>query len=299
MKIPLERFKVWLTEKNLKATTTERYCYYFLRFQKYNKFNNETVAKFLSEKTNQNNVSRSLILNLKTFLTKNYKEFKISLEDFEDIIDVELPLITGHKKTRLVKPLTYEEVYSLEKYFKREKDKLMLLITFNCGLRLGELLKIRVLSFNWSQWKKNTSGMGECTVFGKGDKEGIALVPAELMKRTARYIRSDKNLVSPESLLFIPSIGNEAYLPNKALAWREKLKKAGIAAGITQKDSEGKAIKETVVNPHRLRHSYAAYLRKEKNLDIMDIKELLRHSSIVSTQIYQNIDKEELKEKLS
>ncbi|KKL88478.1 hypothetical protein LCGC14_1924260 [marine sediment metagenome] len=230
---------------------------------------------------------------------KNHKEFEISLEDFEDIVDVELPLITGHKKSRLVKPLTYEEVYSLEEHLQKEKDKIMLLLAFNCGLRLGELLKIRVLSFNWSQWKKKTSGMGECTVFGKGDKEGIAFVPADLMKRTARYIRSDKNLISPESLLFITSLGNEAYLPNKALAWREKLKKAGISAGITQKDSNGKAIKETVVNPHRLRHSYAAYLRKEKGLDIMDVKELLRHASISSTQIYQNIDKEELKEKLS
>ena len=299
MKIPLERFKNWLKGKNLKEKTIREYSYYFIRFQRYEKFDNESIARFLSEKTNQNNVSRSFILNFKTFLTKNHKEFKISLEDFEDIVDVELPLITGHQKSRLVKPLTIEEIYLLEENLGTEKYKLMLLLAFHCGLRLGELLKIRVLSFNWSQWKKNIEGIGECTVFGKGDKEGIGLVPAELMKRVARYIRSDKTLTSPESLLFITKIGNEAYLPNKALAWRDKLKKAGISAGITQKDAEGKAIKETVVNPHRLRHSYASYLRKVKKLDIMDIKELLRHSSISSTQIYQNIDKEELKEKLA
>lgn len=51
------------------------------------------------------------------------------------------------------------------------------------------------------------------------------------------------------------------------------------------------------INPHRLRHSYAGNLLK-KGVDIRYIKDAMRHSSISSTQIYTQLDKEELKEKL-
>ena len=62
--------------------------------------------------------------------------------------------------------------------------------------------------------------------------------------------------------------------------------------------SNGKPVPGTRVYPHRLRHSYASHLLKDLKLNIRYVQEALRHSSIVSTQIYTYIDKEELKKKL-
>ena len=78
-----------------------------------------------------------------------------------------------------------------------------------------------------------------------------------------------------------------------------KLKKAGIDSGITKVDHNGKIIASTGVNPHKLRHSYANHLLIDKGLNLREVQEALRHSSIQSTQVYTYIDKEHLKEKLS
>ena len=141
------------------------------------------------------------------------------------------------------------------------------------------------------------SKMGECRVYGKGDKEGIAIVPAVLMRRIAIYIKN-KKFSSLDSKIFVRGNAN-INLKNKSRTWQIKLRKAGITTGITKLDKERKPIKDTVVHPHRLRHSYASYLLNEKGFNLKEVQEVLRHVSIQSTQIYTHINKERLKEKLS
>ena len=87
-------------------------------------------------------------------------------------------------------------------------------------------------------------------------------------------------------------------MKNKGRTWQMKLRNAGIRAGITKLDGEEKPIKDTVVHPHRLRHSYASYLLNEKGLNLKEVQEVLRHASLQSTQIYTHVDKERLKKKL-
>lgn len=298
MQIPISRFEAWLENKNLKEKTIREYIYYFTKFLKYGDLNNESMSRFISEKSNRNVVARSFLLNYKKFLLQNYKEFGISLEDVHEIQEVELPTITGRSKVRLTNPLTKDQIYHLEKYLDDEKNKLMLLLCFHGGLRFGELIKIKIISFNWEVWKQDTSKMGECKVYGKGDKEGIALIPPEIMVRVARYIKSGSGFKSLDSYLFIPPNSTGSLL-FKGRLFRNKLKKAGLDSGITQTNEKGKLIKETVVYPHRLRHSYATYLLNEKHLDIREVQEALRHSDIGSTQIYTHIDKEKLKERIN
>jgi site-specific recombinase XerD len=76
-----------------------------------------------------------------------------------------------------------------------------------------------------------------------------------------------------------------------------KLREAGIKSGLTKKDNNGEYIKNTIIHPHRLRHSYAYNLLKQ-NIDIRYIKDALRHANISSTQIYTQLSKEDLKAKL-
>ncbi len=295
MKIPLDKFEDWLRNKNLKERTIENYVYYFNKFTA-ESFTQETISRFLADKTNRNSISRGFLVNFKKFLTVNYKELGFSQESRLNIAEVELPKLTGRVKQRIIKPIPHEHIELLERNLETEKEKLELLLSYYCALRLGELLKINILSFDWNKWKKDVSKMGECRVFGKGDKEGIALVPAVLMRRIAIYIKS-KMFKSLDSRIFIRG-NTDINLKNKSRTWQNKLREAGLKAGLTKRDSEGNVIKDTAIHPHRLRHSYASYLLNEKGLNLKEIQEVLRHASLQSTQIYTHTDKEALKEKL-
>lgn len=297
MQIPIDKFESYLLNKNLKEKTIREYLYYFNKFLKYNALNSETVSKFMADKSNRNVVARSFILNFKKFIIQNHQELKLDIHLLHDIQDIELPVISGRAKIRLVKPLTIDQIYSLEEHLTDEKDKLMLLLCFHGGLRFGELIKIKVISFNWEEWKKDMTKMGECRVFGKGDKEGIALLIPEVMTRAARYIKTSRGIKSVDSYLFITDSSNGSLL-FKGRSFRNKLRIAGVESGITLKNDKGELVSETIVYPHRLRHSYGTYLLEVKKLDIREIQEILRHSSISSTQIYTHVDKEKLKERI-
>lgn len=296
MIIPLDRFEEWLKNKNLKERTIENYIYYFNKFT-FESFDQETISRFLSIKAHRNSIARSFLVNFQKFLKVNYKELGFSQMARVKIAEVELPKLTGRVKQRLVKPIPHEQIPLLERILETEQLKLQLLLSYYCALRLGELLKIDILSFDWEKWKKDMSKMGECRVYGKGDKEGIALVPAVLMKRIAIYIKN-KKFGSLDSKIFVRGNAN-INIKNKSRTWQMKLRNAGIKAGITKLDKEGKPIKDTVVHPHRLRHSYASYLLNDRGFNLKEVQEVLRHASLQSTQIYTHINKENLKEKLS
>lgn len=293
------RFQDWLENKNLKPRSIKNYLYYFGKFHS-DIFDQATVSKFLSYKNHQNTIARSFILNYKTFLLSNYREMGLSEEERILCSEIELPKLSGRTRQRIIHPIPHHQIELLERALPSEKLKIQLLISYYCALRMGEMLKIRLTDFNWEEWGTDTSKMGECRVFGKGDKEGIALVPSFLMKRIGIYIKNNK-FSSINSWLFLKS-GEDIdleKLENKGRIWQKRLREAGIKIGITKFDLDNRPIKSTSVHPHRLRHSYATYLLTEKNMTDLEIKEVLRHSSVQSTQIYAHVNKEKLKEKLS
>ncbi len=297
MKISIDSFESWLRNKNLKERTIEEYLYYFNKFLD-NVFDQETVSRFLANKSHRNIVARSFLINLRKFILVNYKELGFTIDQRLEASEVELPKITGRAKKREIIPLKLEEINLLEKHLETEKLKLMLLCSYYGALRVGEMLKIKVISFNWEDWKKDMSKIGECRVLGKGDKEGIAFLPSKLMVRIAKYIRSQKNL-DINSTIFIKNYVNHKSIKSGATTWQKKLREAGVKAKLIRFDGERVMIPETSVHPHRLRHSYASYLVNEKGMDIRKVQIFLRHSSLTSTQIYVHIDREKLKEELA
>lgn len=295
MNIPLDKFVNWLKNKNLKDRTIENYVYYYNKFT-FESFNQESVSRFLANKTNMNSIARSFLVNLQKFIKINWQELGLSQELRSKAVDVEFPKLTGTTKKRIITPIPHDIIPKIEEALQEESDKIKLLLSYYGALRLGGLLKIRITDFNWSSWKNTPEGMGECRVFEKGDKEGIALFPSFIMKRLAKFIRGN-NFSSANSRLFIKE--GEVNIKNLGRTWQMRLKQAGIDCGYTKVDDNGKTLGSTGVHPHKLRHSYASYLLNERGLDIREIQEFLRHTSIQSTQIYTHINKEQLKRRLN
>lgn len=297
MKVPIDKFENWLINKNLKPRTVQNYLYYFNKFTS-EIFDQESVSRFLSLSQNRNSISRSFLLNYKKFLMVNYKELGISQEvRSNNISSVELPSLTGRTKKRIIRPIPHDHIFLIEANLDTEREKIQLLLSYFCGLRLGELLKISIISFDWDSWREDPKSMGHCRVFGKGDKEGIARVPADLMYRIAKFIHS-QNFPSVQSYLFRDQ-DKEYNFNNLARQWQLKLSAAAVKSGVSHINPEGEVIKETAVHPHRLRHSYAHYLRNTVGMDVRQIQVLLRHSDISSTQIYDHIEDSDLDKKLS
>ncbi len=303
MKLYPEKFENWLANKQLMRITIDNYMYYFFKFAKdHSLLNQESAVDFYSKKANRNSIGKTFLINYRKFLMENHKELQINVEELGDLVEMDLSSFKIGRKSHLVYPIPHEDIPLLEKHLSTERLRIQLWLTYSSGLRLGEALKIRFRSFNWSEWGKDMTKMGECRVMGKGGKPGIALVPGDIMNRISHFFQSHEfNPLTENSLLFLKGTmpDDEINVKNQARTWQMHLNQAGLKSGITKRDEKGNVIKETSVHPHRLRHSYGHYLLNVKKLNLREVQELLRHTSITSTQVYTHIDKEELKEKLS
>ncbi len=256
--IPPEKFEEWLVNKQLTPRTVDNYMYYYFKFAKdHPLLDQESAVKFYSHKANRNSIGKTFLVNYRKFLMQNHKELKISIDELGDLVEMDLTSFKVGKKTHLVYPISHEDIPLLEKYLATERLKIQLWLTYSCGLRLGETLKVRFRSFNWDEWGKDMTKMGECRVLGKGGKPGIALVPGPIMNRISHFFQSSEfQPLTQNSLLFLKHTisDEEINVKNQARTWQMHLNQAGIKSGITKLDEHGKVIRETSVHPHRLRH---------------------------------------------
>lgn len=257
-------FERWLQLKNLKPRTVKEYCYYLGKFP--NAFKQDTVEEFLSQHNNP--IARAFIASYRRYLLKGRGMSS------PDILNVEIPRMTGRKKRRIPRVLEESEIFRLEDAMRKERDRIMLLLSFYCGLRLGGLVGIRPYDFNWKRWWEHRDKVGELKVREKGDKERICFVPASLMARVEKWIREEASKKKPDKTqpLFIT--------PRR---WQIILDKASVKA-FGQRE-----------HPHTLRHSCATWLLKN-GMPLEKVKDFLGHESIVSTQIYAHVGLESIRE---
>jgi len=272
MNIEKQNFAKWLQTKNLKEKTIDCYCYYFDKFD-YTNVSQKSVNDFLERYNNI--VARAFMKNFLHYIKVNHEEISLDSYTLGIIKDIELPKRTGKQRIRIPKTITEKEVKLIEDCLSNQRDKLMLLISFYGGLRVGGLMGIRPFDFNFKELDNDLTQMGELFVTEKGDKEGIAILPNWLIMDTRKWINEHAwDKIKENKPIFDMSSRN----------WRKILAKASYKA-LGYK-----------INPHVLRHSIATHLVK-KGVDTLYIKEFLRHSSIVSTQIYLHLHKKELKDK--
>lgn len=174
--------------------------------------------------------------------------------------------------------LTIDEVKGiLEKPGQKDRsgirDTAMLELLYGSGLRISELINLK-LSAVYDE-------IGFIKIIGKGNKE--RLVPY------GRYARQavDKYLVEVREKIRGVAQSDILFLSNR----NQKFSRVGVWK-IVRKYALQTGINKGVT-PHTLRHSFATHLL-EGGADLRAVQELLGHSSITTTQIYTQVDKDYL-----
>ena len=270
-----KRFIDWFQSKKLTYISIMNYLFYYDKFKSAQNMDQKKVNSFL-KKHNYNSIVKAFINNYRTFILTNENDYdKEVIDNTKSII---LPRETGGKSVRVPDFIMESEVWKMEKCFERERDKLMLLISFYCGLRLGGLINIRPHSFNWEEWDSTENGIGKLKVIEKGDKERIVIVPSKLMSRIEKWIKevAVKKDTDPKNPLFKIGARRWAYLL----------------------ESCSESALNKAIHPHTLRHSFATHLLN-KGIKIERVQKLLGHKDISSTQVYSHIVQKDLEEDYS
>ena len=154
------------------------------------------------------------------------------------------------------------------------RDKAMIELLYSCGLRVSELINLKVKDIYFEEQYVR--------VMGKGSKERI--VPYG--DNAANIIEKYLSVLRPR--LFKPEKSeNYMFLNNSG----KKLSRMGLWK-IIKRCSES-LDKEIDIHPHLFRHSFATHLI-EGGADLRIVQELLGHSDISTTQIYTHLDKEHI-----
>lgn len=154
------------------------------------------------------------------------------------------------------------------------RDRAMLELMYGTGLRVSELVGLRLDQANLRQ--------GVLRVVGKGDKERLLPIGEEAAHWLQRYLSGSRPVLARnpgEPALFLNARGGG--LTRQAF-W-QFVKRHALAAGI-----------DTALSPHGLRHAFATHLLNH-GADLRVLQLLLGHASLSTTQIYTLVAREGLK----
>jgi len=267
--INTEHFEDWLRAKGLASRTIKEYLAYINRIS-FDEFNQDYINLFLS--VHDNSICRAFVKNVLLFIQSNDSydsETKTKAQSYL----VNLPKRTGRAKKRLPDFISYKEVLMLANNMRNERDRTMCLLSFTCGLRLSELINLKYKDFNFNEWATNRKELGKLLIIGKGDREDLLFVQPEIMNNLIKYLKETGSRAKDEKV----------FLISKS-TWERRLR------------DESLRILGKSIHSHTLRHSYCTYLLS-KGLDLIQIKKLMRHQNISSTEIYIHLDDLELKKK--
>lgn len=155
------------------------------------------------------------------------------------------------------------------------RDKAMLEIFYACGLRVSELINLKIVDLFL---KENL-----IKVIGKGRKERLIPIGSTAIACLENYLTQSrpflkKNLQSE----------NYVFLNNRG----KKFSRMGVWKIVKKYVDLSKLKKE--IHPHTFRHSFATHLI-EGGADLRSVQEMLGHADISTTQIYTHIDRDYIK----
>lgn len=155
------------------------------------------------------------------------------------------------------------------------RDRAMLEILYASGLRVSELVGIKVTEVSLSD--------GVVRVTGKGSKTRLVPLGEEAVDWTTRYIQEARPEILQKRLcdsLFV----TQRAAPMTRQAFWYLIKRYALVAGINK-----------ALSPHVLRHAFATHLLNH-GADLRVVQMLLGHADISTTQIYTHVARERLKQ---
>ncbi len=252
-------FLIWVNEADINEIDTKKFSEYLYFIGQMN-YTKTTIAR--------------KIASIRAFYRFLYRE---------EIIDFNpTDTISGPKRTKsLPNFLSDDEIETILRNVKIStpsgyRNRVIFELLWASGMRISELSGLNYENLNLDQ--------NEITVYGKGAKERIVLIPDKTKENLKNYIenvsdmicKTDKNAKSP---VFINNHGYRLQNQSIRKALREVVNHIEISKNVT---------------PHVFRHSFATRLL-ENGADLRVVQELLGHSSIANTQIYTHVSIQRLK----
>jgi integrase/recombinase XerD len=156
------------------------------------------------------------------------------------------------------------------------RNKAIIETLYGCGLRVSELVNLRLTDIHYSE--------GYVVVTGKGNKQRLVPVSGKALKEIDIY-KTDRNrlpVIKDQNILFLNRRGSRLTRAMIFTIIKDLAAKAGILKNIS---------------PHTFRHSFATHMI-EAGADLRAVQEMLGHESILTTEIYTHIDRSYLRDTL-
>lgn len=274
-------------EKGLSENTQQAYVRDVVKLQK---FFSETVEKKIPERTSSRDLE-IFIENLSEIgvaastqvrvisSIKNFFQYLIYDESLQE--NPATTLESPRLSRKLPDTLSVEEIDAMIAQIPMDtaigmRNRAIVETMYACGLRVSELIKLRISDLSFSE--------DYITVIGKGNKERIIPIAEQTQHYIRKYIREVRQLKKTHKdsrdILFLNNRGKGL----SRIMIFYIIKDLAVLA----------AIKKTV-SPHTLRHSFATHLI-EGGAGLRAVQEMLGHESITTTEIYTHIDRQYLQE---
>jgi len=156
------------------------------------------------------------------------------------------------------------------------RDRTILEVLYACGLRVSELINLKISDLFLSD--------GAIRVFGKGSKERIVPIGGSAIHWVEEYFLKSRLMLEKKS-----KSENYVFLNTRGT----KFSRMGIWKIISRYVKEAGILKS--VHPHTFRHSFATHL-VEGGADLRAVQEMLGHADISTTQIYTHLDRDFVKQ---
>jgi ORF-2 with homology to tn21 tnpI gene len=225
------------------------------KFDNPDEFGVAEIEKYVFWKINKHAVSHSY-----------QKMIVASIDKFYQLVvgvNLNLKHLYPSRKTHeLPKCLSMNEVKRMIDSTTNQKHKCIIKLLYGCGLRLSELLNLRITDIDSGNMVVHIRN-------SKGNKDRVVMLSYQLLQDLRVYFFKYK----PKDYL-IEGQGGGLYSEKSV---QNVVKDAAVRAGIKKQ-----------VTPHILRHSFATHLL-ENGTDIRYIQQLLGHSSVKTTEIYTHI----------
>lgn len=156
-----------------------------------------------------------------------------------------------------------------------QRNKAMLETLYSCGLRVSELVNLKITNLFFDQ--------GFVKIEGKADKERLVPVSNRAIEEINKYMSGYRKKLKidkeSENILFLNRRG-------------KKLSRVMVFTII--KNLAEKIDLDKKISPHTFRHSFATHLING-GADLRAVQEMLGHESILTTEIYTHLDRDYLK----